>query len=71
MSEPMTTRFHIEDFDREYRFLMVRAYPVISGVIDVYSATHQEIDAGFLRVLANANLRQVHEHHLRRSEVGS
>lgn len=54
----------IEDFDRRYRFRMVEAYPVISGVPDVYAATRDEIDAGFRYVLDNRNLRRTHELHL-------
>jgi hypothetical protein len=55
----------VEDFDRRYRFLMVQAYPVISGVRNVYEATHDEIDAGFARCLQNRNLRDTHRMYLK------
>lgn len=54
----------VEDFDRRYRFRMVKAYPVISGVPDVFAATHDEIDAGFRYVLDSRNLRRTHEMYL-------
>lgn len=54
----------VADFSRQYRFEMVRAYSVISGVPNVFEATHAEIDAGFARCLENRNLRPTHELYL-------
>jgi hypothetical protein len=54
----------VEDFDPYYRFHMVRAYPVISGVLDVYCADREQIDEGFRYVLENRNLRRTHELYL-------
>ena len=51
----------VEDFPRDYRFKMVDAYRTISGVPNIYEATHEEIDAGFARCLASTNLRRTHE----------
>lgn len=49
----------VADFPRALRFRMVAAYPVVSDVPDPYEATHQEIDAGFARILDNRHLRAV------------
>lgn len=51
----------VNDFPRWYRFKMVKAYPVISGVDDPYVATHSELDAGFKLCLENRHLRVTHE----------
>jgi hypothetical protein len=47
----------VADFPRSLRFRMVGAYRVVSRVPDVYEATHDEIDAGFARILDNQHLR--------------
>jgi hypothetical protein len=54
----------VADFPRQYRWTMVRVYPLISGVPDVFEATQDEIDDGFARVLENGNLRRIHEMYL-------
>jgi hypothetical protein len=54
----------VSDFDRRYRFRMVQAYPFISGVEDVYEATHDEIDAGFAKCLLSGALRRTHDIYL-------
>lgn len=54
----------VEDFPRQYRWSMVKAYSIISGVPNVFEATHAEIDAGFARCLENRNLRLTHEMYL-------
>lgn len=51
----------INDFPRWYRFKMVKAYPVISGIDDPYAATHIQLDAGFKLCLENRHLRVTHE----------
>lgn len=55
---------NVSDFPRSYRFRMVKAYPIISGVPDAYAATHDEIDEGFRYVLEARNLRRTHELYL-------
>lgn len=52
---------NIKDFDRRFRFKMVKAYPYISGVRDVYEASHDEIDTGFARIMQATNLRRTLE----------
>lgn len=47
------------DFHRRFRFRMVKAYPVVSEVPDVYEADHDQIDAGFTKCLENRHLRRV------------
>jgi hypothetical protein len=54
----------VSDFPRQYRWSMVRAYSVISGVPDVFEATQDKIDAGFALILENRNLRRTHEMYL-------
>lgn len=61
MPEQPAEALTIEQFDRAYRFRMVQAYPVISGVADVHEATHAQIDAGFRRCLEATALRRTHE----------
>lgn len=51
----------VNDFPRWFRFKMVKAYPVISEVLDVYEASHNEIDAGFALCLDNRHLRRTAE----------
>jgi hypothetical protein len=68
-------QMRVDDFPRQYRWSMVRAYPVISAVPDVFEATQAEIDDGFALCLENRHLRQTHEMYLaehrgRRSVVG-
>jgi hypothetical protein len=58
----------VADFDRRYRFRMVQAYPFISGVENVYEATHDEIDAGFAKCLLNSALRRTHDIYLAEHE---
>lgn len=58
----------VEDFPRQYRWSMVRAYPVISGVPDVFEATQGHIDGGFARCLRARNLRRTHEMYLAESK---
>ncbi len=53
-------------FDVGYRFRMVQAYPVISGVPNVYEADRDQLAAGFARCLAARNLRRTHELYLDR-----
>jgi hypothetical protein len=50
---------HVAEFPRSLRFRMVAAYRTVSGVPDVYEATHVEIDAGFARILDNPHLARV------------
>lgn len=47
----------VEEYPYVDRWEMVRAYPVISGVLDARLATREQIDAGFRRILVNRNLQ--------------
>lgn len=57
---------NIAEFDREFRFRMVKAYPTISRVPNIYEATWDEIDAGFDCIMQSKNLRRTLEMYLER-----
>jgi hypothetical protein len=51
------------DFPPEYKARMVQAYPVIAGLSrdEAWSATPEERETAFVRVLNARNLRRTHE----------
>ena len=51
----------MNDKDLRFRFKTVEAYPVISGIEDVYDASNAEIAAGFQRCMENRHLRRMAE----------
>jgi hypothetical protein len=53
--------FNPDDFTRQYRWEMISAYSVISGVPDIHEASEDERAEGFRRILAARNLRSTHE----------
>jgi hypothetical protein len=59
----------VADFPRSLRFRMCAAYRVASRIPDVYEATHDEIDAGFARILDNQHLRLMAVQQLERERL--
>lgn len=47
-----------DDFPFTFRWDMVRAYPMISGVPDAREATREQVDAGFLLILKAGALQR-------------